>query len=54
MRDKPWQPQQGYDQKDMSQATPPTHDQTQNMPKRGHPGGLKPPACLPCPKYPEF
>ena len=31
-RDKPWQPQQGYDQKEMPQATPPTHGQTQNMP----------------------
>ena len=31
-RDKPWQPQQGYDQKETPQATPPTHAQTQNMP----------------------
>ena len=31
-RDKPWQPQQGNDQKEMPQATPPTHAQTQNMP----------------------
>ena len=31
-RDKPWQPQQGYHQKEMPQATPPTHAQTQNMP----------------------
>ena len=29
-RAKPWQPQQGYDQKEMLQATPPMHDQTQN------------------------
>ena len=32
VRDKPWPPQQGYDQKETPQATPPTHDQTQNMP----------------------
>ena len=31
-RDKPWQPQQGYDQKEMPQATLPTHARTQNMP----------------------
>ena len=32
VQDKLWQPQQGYDQKDMPQVTPPTHAQTQNMP----------------------
>ena len=31
VRDTLWQPQQGYDQKEMPQATPPTHGQTQNM-----------------------
>ena len=31
-RDKPWQPQEGYDQKEMLQAAPPMHDQTQNTP----------------------
>ena len=31
-RDKPWQPQQGYGQKETLQATPPMHDETQNMP----------------------
>ena len=31
-RDKPWQLQQGYDQKEMLQATPPMHDQIQNTP----------------------
>ena len=31
-RDKPWQPQQGYDHKEILQATLPMHDQTQNKP----------------------
>ena len=31
-RDKPWKPHQGYDQKEMLQATPPMHDQTQKTP----------------------
>ena len=31
-RDKPLQPQQGYGQKEVLQATPPMHDQIQNTP----------------------
>ena len=31
-RDKPWQPRQGYDQKETLQATPSTRDQIQNTP----------------------
>ena len=37
-RDKLWQPQQRYDQKEVMQATPPMHDQILNKPYRGHPG----------------
>ena len=29
-QDKPWQPQQGYDQKEMLQPTPSMHDRTQD------------------------